>query len=202
MGILELREHGQGEYFPAGFFRDRQGAKLVAKILEDRLKVKAERVVDFGRDTRDTERLPECITLRQADGELIIDMVEVCRRLRWTRDKGSQPPLFKELAVALGAVLAAGSPGIEVGEFHTQHGGLQGVQPAIGAEDVVVVLFLAAVAAKHEEALGPGRVVGGNQATVACTSQVLRGEEAEASEVANCADEAIVVAGADGLRGA
>jgi len=128
-------------------------------------------------------------------------MVELRRGLRRRRDKGSQSPLFKELAVALGAILAAGSPRIEVGEFYTQNGGLQGIQPAIGTEDVVVVLLLAAMAAKHPEALRRGRVVGGNQATVACTAQVFRGEEAEASEIANGADEAIVVVGADGLRG-
>src|SRR5208337_5526750 len=106
-------------------------------------------------------------------------MVEVCRRLQRICEKGSQILLKEELAVALGAILAAGSPGIEVGEFHTQYGGLQGVQAAIGAEDVVVVLLLAAMAAKHPEALRQGRVVGGDQAPVAGTTQVFRGEEAE-----------------------
>jgi hypothetical protein len=55
LGILELGKDRQGEYFPAGFFRDRQGTRLIAKILEGWLKVKAERVVDFGGDACDTE---------------------------------------------------------------------------------------------------------------------------------------------------
>src|SRR5208337_816327 len=64
-----------------------------------------------------------------------------------------------------------------------------------------VILFLAAMTAEHEEALRPGRVVRSNQATIACPTEVFRGEEAKASKIAKGADEAIVVAGADGLRG-
>jgi len=55
LGILELGEDGQREYFLAGFFRDRQGARLIAEVSEGRLKVKAERIVDFGGDARDTK---------------------------------------------------------------------------------------------------------------------------------------------------
>ena len=97
--------------------------------------------------------------------------------------------LFEEPAVAIRAILAACSPGIQARKLYSQDSGLQGVQTAIAAEDIVVVLLLAAVHAKHLEALRHSRVVGGHQATVARAAQVFRGEEAEASEMAKGADE-------------
>jgi predicted polyphosphate/ATP-dependent NAD kinase len=55
LNIHELGEDGPREHFPAGFFRDRQGARLLAKVSEGRLKIKTERVVDLGGDARETE---------------------------------------------------------------------------------------------------------------------------------------------------
>src|ERR1700739_1430599 len=86
-------------------------------------------------------------------------------------------------------------------QLYSQDGGLQRVQAAVGADDLVKISFLAAVDAEHREPFGDGRIVGGDHATVASATEIFRGEKTETAGVAESAGEAAGVARTDGLRG-
>jgi hypothetical protein len=56
--ILQLRKDGQGEHSAAGFFGDRKSTPLIAKVLEGRLKVQAERIVNLRGNTDNAKSFP------------------------------------------------------------------------------------------------------------------------------------------------
>ena len=57
----------------------------------------------------------------------------------------SRPSGLEEGLVALGGLAAAGRPGVEVPELDAEDGGLEGVEPGVDADLVVVILRLHAV---------------------------------------------------------
>ena len=84
-------------------------------------------------------------------------------------------------------------------ELDAQDGGLEGVEPGVEADFLVVVLGFHAVDAQAFQDMGQGLVGGGHHAAVAEAAQVLRRVEAEGRGVAQGAGGAALVAGAYGL---
>jgi hypothetical protein len=93
--ILQLREDGEREDFPAGLLGNRQSTQLIAQVTEGRLKVQAEGVVDLGGNASKAESFLQCITFGDANGELVIDVVELRRGLRRTSHERGQILLCK-----------------------------------------------------------------------------------------------------------
>src|SRR5690606_32785592 len=107
----------------------------------------------------------------------------------------------EQLAVAPGRGSASLVPGVDVRQLHAQEGRLQGVEAAVVAEHLVVVLALAAVGAEHAGLLGDVVVVGGDEAAVAEGAEVLAGEEAVGAHVPHRSGLALAaVPGAERLR--
>jgi len=70
------------------------------------------------------------------------------------RDEVGEIRRFEEFAVVRGAILAALFPSIQVAQFHAQDGGLQGVETAVGARNLVEVFGFATVHAEHAKTFG------------------------------------------------
>ena len=145
MGVGEFRVDREGEDFPAGFFGFGKIAGGVAEISERFLQVNAERIVNFRGYAYVVEKCFQIITSSRANGELIVDVFELCGRARRGGDERREPGGFEEAAIALGAVLPSLLPGVEMPQLYAQDGGLQRVQAAVGADYLVEISFLAAV---------------------------------------------------------
>ena len=78
--IGEFRINRQRKDFLAGFLSDGQLAGAIAERRKCLLQVKAKRVIDFGRDAGDAERFLELVAASRANGELIVNVMIVCRR--------------------------------------------------------------------------------------------------------------------------
>lgn len=185
------------------------------------LLVEGDGVVDFAADVEAVEVGFEGVALSlvgDADSELVPDVGAVGEGLGeedgWGRlgvaagagggaggGCGLREGGGEVLVVELGVALAGGGPGVEVGEFYAEEGGLEGVYAEVCADEVVVVFGLHAVDAEDAGAVGEGGVVGGEEASVSQGAEVFRGEEAEAAEVAEGAEFVLAVGGAEGLGG-
>lgn len=86
-------------------------------------------------------------------------------------------------------------------QLDAQNGGLERVKTAVGAKEFVEIFRFAAVHPQHAEAFLKSGIVRGDETAIAGSAKILRGEKAEATEVADGADEAVVVLGPDSLRG-
>jgi len=154
LGVGQLGEDREGEDFPAGLFGDGKVAGLVAEVGEGFLQVETERVIDFARDAGLCEQFPQFVAALSTNRELIVDVMEF-RRRNWRGGYEFVEATFgEELAIAGSTIGAACGPFLEVREFDAEDGGLERVEPAIGADDFVIVALLAAVAAQHIQALG------------------------------------------------
>ena len=69
--------------------------------------------------------------------------------------------------------LSAGDPFIKVRQLHTQHGGLQRIQPAVDADASVVVPLFLAMHAQHAQTAGMIRIVRNNHSTIAGAAEIL-----------------------------
>ena len=84
--------------------------------------------------------------------------------------------------VARGVLRAGRGPAVEMRQLHAQHGGLQRVEPAVDADEVMVVPRLLPVVAQHPQLRGQLAVVGRDHAAVAEAAEILGRIEAQAAE--------------------
>ena len=82
VSIGEFGVDGDREGSLAGFLGVRELARAIAQIRKGLLQVEAEGIVDFGRNAGEAERFPELVTVRGANGELIVDVVVGGRGVR------------------------------------------------------------------------------------------------------------------------
>jgi hypothetical protein len=83
--------------------------------------------------------------------------------------------------------LAGGGVGRILLELDPEESGLQGIQPEVASDALMVVFWLHAVDAEDTGAFGEGGVVGGEEPGVPEGSKVFTGKEAVAAEVADAA---------------
>src|SRR5207248_10075459 len=104
--------------------------------------------------------------------------------------------------VVLGRPAAAGlGPALQITQLDPQDGPLEGLHAIVIALQDVVVLPLRAPVAEHaDHAVGLG-AVGEDRASLAVSSEVLAGVEAEAGQVTEAADPVPFVLGAVSLGG-
>src|SRR5258708_3760465 len=86
-------------------------------------------------------------------------------------------------------------------ELDAQHRCLQGVEPRVDPDPFMKIRSGAAMNSQRLQAPGKGLVVCGDHATVAVTSQILGGVKAERAKLSHAASPAILVFGANRLRG-
>ena len=72
-------------------------------------------------------------------------------------------------------------------QLDAQDDGLQLIQPAVVANDIVMIAFTAAVIAQHAQLIGALFAIGCDQSAITKTAQVLAGEKAEGTEVTEAA---------------
>ena len=80
--------------------------------------------------------------------------------------------LAQACIVVGGGFLACLNVGVEVGQFDTQYRGLQCIQPAIAANDVVAVLDFLAVVGDHAQLLRQGSILCIHGSAIAHASEV------------------------------
>jgi len=97
--------------------------------------------------------------------------------------------------------LAGGGIGGIMGEFDPEESGLQGIQPEVASDALMVVFWLHAVDAEDTGAFGEGGVVGGEEPGVPEGSKVFTGKEAEAPKVTDAARWFSFAGGSEGLGG-
>jgi hypothetical protein len=120
----QLREHGHGDNLGSNSLGNGEVAGFVAEGGVGRLQVQRDRVVDAGSDAGGVEVADEAV------------------------DASEQP------AVLGGTLAALGVPAVEVAQFDAQNRSLDGIQPAVVALDLVVVLAALAVVAQQSEFAG------------------------------------------------
>jgi len=90
----------------------------------------------------------------------------------WCFDMLAQAGIVEHQFILLSLALAPGRPFIKMRQLHPQHGGLQSIEPAVKADDFVMVFLLFAVHAQHAQPLSMIRIVGDQHSAVAGAAQV------------------------------
>ena len=122
-----------------------------------------------------------------------VHVVDVARLVERQVDGLAEP----ELGVARRTLAAAVVPALEVRQEDAQRGGLDRVEPRVGADELEGLLVARAVEAEHPHPLGHLVVATGDEAAVAEREEVLGREEAEGGADARARD----ARGAERLRG-
>ena len=86
-----------------------------------------------------------------------------------------QARLAEQLVIAPGVGLPHLGPAVQVRQLHVEHGGLEGIQPAVHSDQGVVIAGPHAVSAEELELVGQIGAVGGQHAAVAGPAEVLVG---------------------------
>src|SRR5271165_6105782 len=144
--------------------------------------MQAEGIVNFRRYAGQAQEILEFVAVAASNRELVVDMLERGGKGGGIADQSVEQVTRKKLPVTVGIGPPPLRPGIQVLQLHAKNSRLQRIQAAVGAQNFVEILFLAAVHAKHAEPLGHLRIVGSHQATVACPTQIFRREKAEAAK--------------------
>src|SRR4029079_17598294 len=92
------------------------------------------------------------------------------------------------LIVPTRVLTTAYGPILQVTEFHTEHGGLQAVQSAVDAFEVVIVFFRSSVVREHPGSIRPLLVVGDERTAIAVSAKVFPRIETERGDVGELRD--------------
>src|SRR5581483_10962715 len=195
------------EDFAGGTFGFGEIAFGIAEVLQGRLQVKGDRVVDFGADVSRGEELAEGIAARAADDVLVPDVVSAWHFLRkddafvWIWAGLGNSRCVEEGVIVGGDGTTGVIPGGDVFELDLKDGALKTIEAGIPSEFVVVIAAAHAVLPEHSGAFGDLIVVGGDHASVACGTEIFGGVEAEGGGVPEIAGEFPLPLGAPGLGG-
>jgi len=137
-------------------------------------------VIDFAADLLRLQVAHQgiALTVDHADN-VLVEHVSPMRPNHRALHELYQVRFLDQAIIALGGLLTLRRPLIQVGQLHAQHGGLQGVDPGIPAQILVVILRLHAVDAQAFHVLRPVRVVGDHHAGIAVSAEVLGRIETE-----------------------
>ena len=133
----QIGEHGQRNDLRRHRFRDREVSRFVSQRLIRILEMKRHRIVDSRADVH----LPQMF--HQTGAVLHTDHVQVInagRPFRFERRKIGGIGIDEKVLITCGGGAAVLIPVRQTTEFDLQESGLNGVQPAIEAFDLVVIL--------------------------------------------------------------
>src|SRR5260370_34767355 len=114
-------------------------ARFVCKVPKDRLQVQRHGVVDFCRNPRAMQVVPNCVPLLGSNDKLVVHVIRPWRYYRQP-DQVSQFGLGKQASIATRISPAGPGPLVEVAQLDAQDSSLQSIQAAIQAQDFIVVL--------------------------------------------------------------
>ena len=159
-----------------------------------------DRVVDFRADLPRRQMFAKQVANRggNPDDELVVDVV-IPFPLSGQADRAGEAVVFEELLVACCGFAALVRPRFEVAQLDAKHGGLQGIEPRVEADFVMVVLGLHSVDAQPRQRTAELGVVRDHHSAVAEASQVLGRIKAERPDMAEASRRMFVVAGTDRL---
>ncbi len=116
-------------------------------------------------------------------------------------EKMPQVMLLDQHVISLGDGLAGENPALDVGQLDAEHGRLQGVEPGVPADVLVMIARLHAVNTEAAQARRPLWIVGRHHAGVAIGAQNLGRIKAEAADRAQRARAVALIFGPKGLSG-
>src|SRR5687767_3440032 len=123
------------------------------------------RVVDHRRNAMAGQELMQCIAIHtfQQQGVLVEYMIGIRRPVRdselWVTGKC--------LVVMISCLAAGRNVFIEIWQFYIQYSGLQGIEPAVAANAVVVIAFGLTVVGDHFQRYGQFIIIGEDSAAIA-----------------------------------
>ena len=117
------------------------------------------------------------------------------------REDFVQAALGEQRVIALGVGLALAGPVVQMRQLDVEHGGLDRIEAAVQADDLVIVARLHAVRAQQFQLGGQIVAIGRQQSAVSHAAEIFGGIETEAADVAQRAGVAAGVFGADRLAG-
>ncbi len=164
---------------------------------ERRLAVQRLGVVRGATDVASGEEGLQGVALRRKHRELVPHgaRMRALRQRRHARDPGQEVPV---------APCDPGSAGVvflQKGKAAVENRCLQGVEPAVGAHELVVIARRRPMIGQQPHPLGKRGIVGRDRPAVAEATQVLRGIEAPARQAAEAADRPALPARAVRLGG-
>ena len=140
---------GRASVSRAARFAFGQAAGAVAEALEALLQVERNRVVDLRADFLFREMRTQGVAAAVGHAhDVLIPHVSAARRDQRQREDAIEPGHGEQLAVTARVRLATSGPIVEMAELDVEHGGLQRVEPAVDADDLVMIARLHAVSAQ------------------------------------------------------
>src|ERR1044071_1756208 len=151
----QLRIHRERERGARGALGLGEVALAVSEVGEAGLQVERDGVIDLRADAVSLEVFEQRVAalFGDADDVLVEDVARARQHVR-RRDYACEPGFADEARVDFGPLASRVRPTVEVREFDAEHGGLEGVEAAVEADLVVVVLGRAAVDAEAAQPLG------------------------------------------------
>src|SRR6185503_16027908 len=134
------------------------------------------------------------------------DDVEVIDRVarRGFVGKGDRPGLAQrreQRVVALGGRAPLRGPRIQVAKLDAEERGLQRIEPAVVAFELMVVLLRLSVVTDHADVFRDGFIVGGHRTRFTAGAEVLARVKAEGRSFSERSCSRLAVSGAVGLAG-
>src|SRR5262249_19610087 len=120
----------------------------------------------------------QLVPLRRSYSVLMVD-VRAIGCLEWRLDW----QLAQELVVSVRYFLSRFVPRIQILQLDAEHCGLNAVQSAVKAEDIIMIFFPAALPAQNVYALRQRRIIRQNHSTVAVCPEILCRIKAQATRI-------------------
>lgn len=201
--LIEFGVHGQRDNFFGEQIGIRQKVDVVGGgAAEGFLIVEGDGVVDHGGDAGGFEVFLQGIAAATVDteGVLVEDVGAVGQA--GGREQSGEP--LKVSVVPVSGGVAPRGVTVQAGKLAVEHGGLDGVEAAVTADDVVVVAAALPVVRRFTKFYGELFGVGVHRAAVTVGAEVLAGVEAGGADVADGAGPGLAavgesVGGTDGL---
>src|SRR5262249_33590280 len=170
-------------------------AAAVAKVRKTGLQMKRHRIVDLISDLLSIEMRLEAVAAAHSDDELM-ENVPAPRRLHRQRHAIEQSDLSEQPRISLSVHPPRFRPRGKVWRFHAKNGGLDGVHPEIGANDLVEVLRLHPMISEERGFMSQRWIVRRHQPGIAEGAEILARKEGKAADGADATSRTTFVGGA------
>jgi len=135
----EFRIDGKGQGLLRSLLGMGECTFLISQVAVALLQVEGKGIIDIGTNPFLGEEPPEFIPLGNPDDILVIDMSVVVLNIGDLYAEGLIMYLLEEVIVISGVLPSLLRPFFQIAEFHQKDGGLQGIQPAINPDALIVI---------------------------------------------------------------
>src|SRR5713226_4081109 len=177
----KLGIHWQRKNIRGNPFANRKGSCWILKMTVGFLQVKRNRIMNTSSNSRFGQILLKSFALPYANHIQVIDRP---RRIR-TERRHYTVHGCESLVITVGNFWAVSIPFGQMAKFGGEKTGLQGIEAAVVAFDLVIILLGLAVIAKNAHGLSHGLVVSGYGTSFSARAKILSGIKAERGSVAH-----------------